>query len=429
MDSDQGKLFVGGISWDTTEETLRDYFRRYGEVADAVIMRDRSTGNARGFGFVVFADPSVADRVVHDRHVIAGRTVETKKAVPKSDQLAQQQSQGFRGARGVNLGVPEFQRSKKIFVGGLTATVTEEEFRRYFEQFGKIMDVVVMYDSGTQRPRGFGFITFDSEAAVDAVLQKSFHELHDKMVEVKRAIPKEAQGGASGGGRGRGFGGGGGRQGRMESTFGGPAPAGRGYGRYGPTGYGAPAVPGGFVGGYMNGAYGRAAGGFGYGSMPPTAAAAAPPPGGLGSAYGNGPAPGLRDPWNSAPGPTGPNYAANSAAAHGPPGGGQGPGYGGAPVPASASAYGYGDKGYGSGGPRSVGFGGAPAVAPYGGYGDSRGAPGYSDAAWNPGGGGGAPGSYGGGDVAYAGGGYGAAGRQNQRGPDARFKPYPDRTG
>nr|CAD1837711.1 unnamed protein product [Ananas comosus var. bracteatus] len=48
-----------------------------------------------------------------------------------------------------------------------------------------------MYDHNTQRPRGFGFITFDSEDAVDRALLKTFHELNGKMVEVKRAVPKE----------------------------------------------------------------------------------------------------------------------------------------------------------------------------------------------------------------------------------------------
>lgn len=75
MEPDLGKIFIGGISWDTDEEQLKEYFKKYGEVVEAVIMRDRATGRARGFGFVVFADPSVADRVVKDKHMIDCRTV------------------------------------------------------------------------------------------------------------------------------------------------------------------------------------------------------------------------------------------------------------------------------------------------------------------------------------------------------------------
>ncbi|BBN20326.1 hypothetical protein MPTK1_8g18240 [Marchantia polymorpha subsp. ruderalis] len=48
-----------------------------------------------------------------------------------------------------------------------------------------------MYDHNIQRPRDFGFITFDSEDIVDNVLQKSIYEFKEKMVEVKHAISKE----------------------------------------------------------------------------------------------------------------------------------------------------------------------------------------------------------------------------------------------
>ncbi|XP_038898856.1 RNA-binding protein 1-like [Benincasa hispida] len=82
-------------------------------------------------------------------------------------------------------------RGRKIFVGGLSAELTEDEFKNYFEKFGKITDVVVMHDSVTNRPRGFGFITFESVESVDSVLQSNFHELNGRRVEVKRAIPKK----------------------------------------------------------------------------------------------------------------------------------------------------------------------------------------------------------------------------------------------
>ncbi|KAJ0251358.1 hypothetical protein HA466_0123280 [Hirschfeldia incana] len=188
--SDLGKLFIGGISWDTDEERLGEYFSKYGDLVESVIMRDRATGRARGFGFIVFADPSVAERVIMDKHIIDGRTVEAKKAVPRDDH----QQVLKRHASPMHLISPNHGgiiRTKKIFVGGLPSSITETEFKNYFDQFGTVTDVVVMYDHNTQRPRGFGFITFDSEESVDMVLRKTFHELNGKMVEVKRAVPKE----------------------------------------------------------------------------------------------------------------------------------------------------------------------------------------------------------------------------------------------
>lgn len=117
--------------------------------------------------------------------------MEAKKAVPRDDQhLINRSSGSVQGSPGPG-------RTKKIFVGGLASTVTENDFKSYFDQFGTITDVVVMYDHNTQRPRGFGFITYDSEDAVDMVLHKTFHELNGKMVEVKRAVPKELSPGPS----------------------------------------------------------------------------------------------------------------------------------------------------------------------------------------------------------------------------------------
>ncbi|XP_076939104.1 uncharacterized protein LOC143607605 [Bidens hawaiensis] len=184
MEMEYGKLFIGGISWDTNEESLKDYFQTFGEVIEAIIMKDRTTGRARGFGFVVFSDPAVAERVVKEKHVIDGRAVEAKKAVPRDDHQV------------INRSSPGPIRTKKIFVGGLASSVTETEFKNYFNQYGMITDVVVMYDHNTNRPRGFGFITYESEESVDKALMQTFHELNGKMVEVKRAVPKEGSSGS-----------------------------------------------------------------------------------------------------------------------------------------------------------------------------------------------------------------------------------------
>ncbi|KMZ65865.1 hypothetical protein ZOSMA_3083G00020 [Zostera marina] len=113
------------------------------------------------------------------------------KVVPRDDQHVLNRTTNTANINNNNAHVyPGPTRTKKIFVGGLASTVTESDFKTFFDQFGNITDVVVMYDHNTQRPRGFGFITYDSEDAVDKVLLTTFHKPNNKMVEVKQVVPK-----------------------------------------------------------------------------------------------------------------------------------------------------------------------------------------------------------------------------------------------
>jgi RNA recognition motif-containing protein len=70
------KLFVGGLSWETTQENLQRFFGRYGEVIDCVVMKNSESGRSRGFGFVTFSDPSNVGIVLQNGpHQLDGRTV------------------------------------------------------------------------------------------------------------------------------------------------------------------------------------------------------------------------------------------------------------------------------------------------------------------------------------------------------------------
>lgn len=55
--------------------TFNKHFGKYGDITDSVIMKDRYTGQPRGFGFITYADPSVVDKVIEDTHIINGKQV------------------------------------------------------------------------------------------------------------------------------------------------------------------------------------------------------------------------------------------------------------------------------------------------------------------------------------------------------------------
>lgn len=60
------KLFVGNINWDTSEEEFKDLFAQYGEVSEAIIIKDRDTGRAKWFGFVTFTNGEDADKAIKE---------------------------------------------------------------------------------------------------------------------------------------------------------------------------------------------------------------------------------------------------------------------------------------------------------------------------------------------------------------------------
>jgi RNA-binding protein Musashi len=173
-------------------------------------------------------------------------------------------------------------QTRKIFVGGLASHQAEADVQNYFQQFGAISEVLVMRDMQTQRPRGFGFVTFESEDTVVRVVVNRFHSLDGKQVEVKAAVPRGDQSLASApGGRGGGFRGGGNGYGAHGGAHGGAyggfpnqGAYGGGYGRGGPGPYGGyPGAGRGFGGpqqgfggpgqmGYGGPAYGQQPGGF-----------------------------------------------------------------------------------------------------------------------------------------------------------------------
>ncbi len=76
------KLFVGGLSWDTTSDGLRTAFAKFGPIVEATVIPDRETGRSRGFGFVTFESNRDADEAVKQMSgaELDGRTLKVNRA-------------------------------------------------------------------------------------------------------------------------------------------------------------------------------------------------------------------------------------------------------------------------------------------------------------------------------------------------------------
>ncbi|GMP63006.1 hypothetical protein CsSME_00024876 [Camellia sinensis var. sinensis] len=73
-DTTYTKVFVGGLAWETQKETMKKYFEQFGEILEAVVITDKTTGRSKGYGFVTFREPEAAMRACVDAApVIDGR--------------------------------------------------------------------------------------------------------------------------------------------------------------------------------------------------------------------------------------------------------------------------------------------------------------------------------------------------------------------
>ncbi|KAG2603276.1 hypothetical protein PVAP13_5KG759900 [Panicum virgatum] len=167
------KLVVLGIPWDVDTEGLREYMAKFGPLDDCVVMKERSSGRSRGFGYVTFSSADDAKNVLECEHVLGSRTLEVKIATPKEEM----KSQGTK-------------KATRIFVARIPQSVDESMFRRHFEAFGEILDLYMPKEHGSKGHRGIGFITFQSAESVDSIMQES-HELDGTTVVVDRATPKD----------------------------------------------------------------------------------------------------------------------------------------------------------------------------------------------------------------------------------------------
>ncbi|KAI1699531.1 RNA recognition motif domain-containing protein [Ditylenchus destructor] len=158
------RISVGGLSKFTTEESMRAYFRKFGTVIDCSIDRDEY-GISKKRGYVDFESNDQANRVgKHNPHVIDEQEVNVLPYFNRNDFFKNQ-----------------------IIIRELSQETSQMTLRKFYSQFGDVIRCIISRDEGNVS-RGYAFVSFESEEAVDLALNSLPHRIDGKEISnVQRA--------------------------------------------------------------------------------------------------------------------------------------------------------------------------------------------------------------------------------------------------
>ena len=172
------ELFVNNLSYKTTEESLKNYFSKYGEVESTKIVYDKESGRSKGVGFCKFCDSSSAAEAIKDNDnlFLDGRPIAVSYSNDKKGSAKVRKS-NFKGDK-------NYQGEKfSVFIGNLSFKTNEDGIKNLFEDCGKIIDIrIAKKEDG--KPRGFAHVDFDSKEALENALEKNGYKLDGRELRI-----------------------------------------------------------------------------------------------------------------------------------------------------------------------------------------------------------------------------------------------------
>eukprot|EP00246_Nothoceros_aenigmaticus_P003761 TRINITY_DN1494_c0_g1_i7.p1 TRINITY_DN1494_c0_g1~~TRINITY_DN1494_c0_g1_i7.p1 ORF type:complete len:388 (-),score=60.30 TRINITY_DN1494_c0_g1_i7:431-1594(-) len=168
-------IFVGDLAPDVNDYLLQETFRsRYPSVKGAKVVTDANTGRSKGYGFVRFGDEMERNRAMSEMNGVycSSRPMRISAATPKKSlavpavatATAQYQAPTYGGTPPQAFATDNDPSNTTIFVGGLDPTVTDEELRQVFSNFGDLVYVKIPIG------KGCGFVQFTHRACAEEAL-------------------------------------------------------------------------------------------------------------------------------------------------------------------------------------------------------------------------------------------------------------------
>lgn len=170
-DTTRRKLFVRGLAGETTTDTLRAVFSAYGDLDEAIVIFDKSTGRSKGYGFVVFRHVDGAILALKEpSKKIDGRITVTQLAAAGS------------GSTGSDVS------ARKVFVGNVPFEVSSEKLLSEFLKYGEIEEGPLGFDKTSGKARGFAFFVYKTEEGARASLVEPLKIIEGHQVICKLAV-------------------------------------------------------------------------------------------------------------------------------------------------------------------------------------------------------------------------------------------------
>uniref|UniRef100_A0A803QHL2 RRM domain-containing protein n=1 Tax=Cannabis sativa TaxID=3483 RepID=A0A803QHL2_CANSA len=159
-DTSQRKLFIRGLGWDTTTDGLRSLFSAYGELEEAVVILDKTTGKSKGYGFVTF------------RHV-DGAFLALKEPSKKIDGRMTVTQLAAAGNSGTNTTAPVSVADvslRKIYVANVPYEMASDKLLAHFALYGEIEEGPLGFDKQTGKCRGYALFVYKTPEGAQAAL-------------------------------------------------------------------------------------------------------------------------------------------------------------------------------------------------------------------------------------------------------------------
>lgn len=166
-------LFIGGLSWGTTEQALHNHVAAIAPVVSVKIPKDRISGKSRGFAFVEMESEDGAQRVRAELNEVEldGRALRINEAKDEETEPC------------------------KLYVAGIPDGVSDADLLQYLAQYGSVTKVSIAYDRDTRRSRGFAFVDTTSENDSELIISgANGSEWRGSRLSVRKSRPKPIAG-------------------------------------------------------------------------------------------------------------------------------------------------------------------------------------------------------------------------------------------